>query len=66
MCERAARCEERRFEIAPDLTGAGDVHPLTVTETGTRGDKTIHARHTVKPDAARGRYVVPKALREGY
>ncbi|AKM40007.1 hypothetical protein [Burkholderia contaminans] len=61
-----ARCEERRFEIAPDTTGAGDVYPLMVTETGTRGDKTIRARHTVKFDAARGRYVVPKALREGY
>jgi hypothetical protein len=61
-----ARCEERRFEIAPDLAGAGDVYPLTVTETGTRGGKAIHARHTVKFDAARGRYVVPKALREGY
>ena len=61
-----ARCEERRFEIAPDTTGAGDVYPLTVTETGTRGDRAIRARHTVKFDAARGRYVVPKALREGY
>ncbi|KAG8151720.1 topoisomerase IV [Burkholderia catarinensis] len=61
-----ARCEERRFEIAPDMTGAGDVYPLTVTETGTRGDKRIHVRHTVKFDAARGRYIVPKALREGY
>ncbi|WP_176047072.1 topoisomerase IV [Burkholderia sp. BCC1644] len=61
-----ARCEDRRFEIAPDLTGTGDVYPLTVTETGTRGDKAIHARHTVTFDAARGRYVVPKALREGY
>ncbi|OED16727.1 topoisomerase IV [Burkholderia sp. A2] len=61
-----ARCEERRFEIAPDTTGTGDVYPLTVTETGTRGDKAIHARYTVKFDAARGRYVVPKALRDGY
>ncbi|VWD63635.1 topoisomerase VI subunit A [Burkholderia lata] len=62
-----ARCEERRFEIAPDLTGGtGDVYPLTVTETGTRGDKTIRARYTVKFDAALGRYVVPKAVREGY
>ncbi|VWL96638.1 topoisomerase IV [Burkholderia lata] len=61
-----ARCEERRFEIAPDLSGTGDVYPLTVTETGTRGDKAIRARYTVKFDTARGRYVVPKALREGY
>lgn len=61
-----ARCEERRFEIAPDTTGTGDVYPLTVTETGTRGDKAIHVRYTVKFDAARGRYVVPKALRDGY
>lgn len=61
-----ARCEERRFEIVPDLAGTGDVYPLTVNETGTRGDKAIHARHTVKFDAARGRYVVPKALRDGY
>ncbi|MBN3831834.1 topoisomerase IV [Burkholderia sp. Ac-20344] len=61
-----ARCEARRFEIAPDTTGTGDVYPLTVTETGMRGDKAIHARYTVKFDAARGRYVVPKALREGY
>ncbi|WP_104012282.1 topoisomerase IV [Burkholderia anthinoferrum] len=61
-----ARCEERRFEIAPDTAGTGDVYPLTVTETGTRGDKAIHARYTVKFDAARGRYVVPKALRDGY
>ncbi|MCA7922663.1 topoisomerase IV [Burkholderia cenocepacia] len=61
-----ARCEERRFEIAPDTTGTGDVYPLTVTETGTRGDKAIHARYTVEFDAARGCYVVPKALRDGY
>ncbi|MFP3710331.1 topoisomerase IV, partial [Paraburkholderia sp. SIMBA_009] len=26
----------------------------------------IHARHTVKFDAARGRYIVPKAVRDGY
>ncbi|NTZ05685.1 topoisomerase IV [Burkholderia metallica] len=61
-----ARCEERRFEIVPDTTDAGDVYPLTITETGTRGDKAIHARYTVKFDAARGRYLVPKALRDGY
>ncbi len=45
---------------------AGDVYPLTVTETGARGDKTLHARYTVTFDAARGRYRVPKALRTGY
>ncbi|WP_107314595.1 topoisomerase IV [Burkholderia metallica] len=61
-----ARCEARRFEIAPDTTSAGDLYPLMVTETGTRGDKPIHARYTVKFDAARGRYDVPKALRAGY
>ncbi|WP_241294276.1 topoisomerase IV [Burkholderia stabilis] len=61
-----SHCESRTFAIAPDTTGAGDVYPLTVTETGTRGDKEIHARYTVKFDAARGRYVVPKVLREGY
>ncbi|HEF5871114.1 TPA: topoisomerase IV [Burkholderia cenocepacia] len=61
-----AHCEERRFEIAPDTTGTGDVYPLAVTETGTRGDKAIRARYTVKFDAAHGRYVVPKALRDGY
>ncbi|MPV56123.1 topoisomerase IV [Burkholderia sp. HI2761] len=61
-----ARCEERRFEIAPDITGAGDVYPLTVTETVTRGDRRIQVRHTVKFDAVRGRYLVPKALRDGY
>jgi len=61
-----ARCEARRFEIAPDTTATGAVYPLTVTETGTRGSRAIHARYTVKFDDARGRYVVPKALREGY
>ncbi|WP_322025065.1 topoisomerase IV [Burkholderia sp. BCC1977] len=61
-----ARCEARRFEIAPDMTDTGTVYPLIVTETGTRGDHAIHARYTVKFDAARGRYIVPKALREGY
>ncbi|GAU02086.1 topoisomerase VI subunit A [Burkholderia stabilis] len=61
-----ARCEERRFEIAPDMAGTGDVYPLIVTETGTRGDRAVRARYTVKFDAARGRYIVPKALREGY
>lgn len=40
--------------------------PLIVTETGTRGNKDIQVRHVVKFDAARGRYIVPKALREGY
>ncbi|WP_175963865.1 topoisomerase IV [Burkholderia pyrrocinia] len=61
-----SHCESRTFAIVPDTTGTGDVYPLTVTETGTRGDKDIHARYTVKFDAARGRYIVPKALREGY
>lgn len=61
-----SRCESRTFSIVPDTTGTGDVYPLTVTETGSRGDKEIHARYTVKFDAARGRYVVPKALRAGY
>ncbi|VWC88276.1 topoisomerase IV [Burkholderia lata] len=61
-----SHCESRTFTIVPDTTGAGDVYPLTVTETGTRGNKDIHARYTVKFDAARSRYVVPKALREGY
>lgn len=61
-----SRCETRSFAIAPDTTGGDDVYPLTVIETGTRGERDIHARYTVKFDAARGRYVVPKALREGY
>ncbi|WP_446904594.1 topoisomerase IV [Burkholderia sp. YIM B11467] len=61
-----SRCESRTFAIVPDTTGTGDVYPLTVTETGTRGDKDLHARYTVKFDASRGRYIVPKALREGY
>ncbi|AFQ48475.1 hypothetical protein [Burkholderia cepacia] len=61
-----ARCEERRFAIAPDLTDTGIVYPLIVTETGTRGGRAIHVRYTVKFDAARGRYIVPKALRDGY
>ncbi len=61
-----SHCESRTFAIVPDMTGTGDVYPLTVTETGSRGDKAIHARYTVKFDAARGRYIVPKALREGY
>lgn len=61
-----SHCESRTFTIVPDTTGTGDVYPLTVTETGTRGDKDIRARYTVKFDAARGRYVVPKVLREGY
>ncbi|RQR35216.1 topoisomerase IV [Burkholderia sp. Bp9142] len=61
-----ARCEERRFAIAPDARAGDGVYPLIVTETGKRGDRAIHARHTVKFDAARGRYIVPKAVREGY
>ncbi|PCE24314.1 topoisomerase IV [Burkholderia ubonensis] len=61
-----AHCEERRFAIAPDTSGSDEVYPLTVTETGWRGNREIHARYTVKFDGARGRYVVPKALREGY
>ncbi|HDR9503841.1 hypothetical protein [Burkholderia cepacia] len=61
-----SHCESRTFSIVPDTTGTGDVYPLTVTETGSRGDKAIHARYTVTFDAARGRYVVPKALRAGY
>ncbi|WP_244104494.1 topoisomerase IV [Burkholderia ambifaria] len=61
-----ARCEERRFAIAPDTSVNDSVYPLIVTETGTRGNRTIHARHTVKFDAARGRYIVPKAVRDGY
>lgn len=61
-----SHCESRTFAIVPDTTGTGDVYPLTVTETGSRGDKAIHARYTVTFDAARGRYIVPKALREGY
>ncbi|PXX26184.1 MULTISPECIES: topoisomerase IV [Burkholderia] len=60
------RCEALRFEITPDLTGTGAVYPLIVTETGTRGDRAVRARYVVKFDAARGRYVVPKAVREGY
>ncbi|KVG56964.1 hypothetical protein [Burkholderia territorii] len=60
------RCEDRRFEIAPDTTDAGIAYPMIVTETGTRGGHAIHVRYTVKFDAARGRYIVPKALREGY
>ncbi|WP_396330275.1 topoisomerase IV [Burkholderia anthina] len=66
-CDNAkAHCESRTFAIVPDTTGTGDVYPLTVTETGERGGKDIHARYTVKFDAAHGRYVVPKALRDGY
>ena len=61
-----SHCESRTFAIAPDTTAAGDVYPLTVTETGSRGDKPLHVRYTVKFDAARGRYIVPKALRTGY
>ncbi|CAB3763594.1 topoisomerase VI subunit A [Burkholderia sp. MSh2] len=61
-----SHCESRTFTIVPDTTASGDVYPLTVTETGSRGDRDLHARYTVKFDAARGRYVVPKALREGY
>lgn len=61
-----SRCETRSFAIAPDTTGSDDVYPLTVIETGTRGERDIHARYAVRFDAARGRYVVPKALREGY
>lgn len=60
------RCEERRFDIVPDTTDAGPVYPLIVTETGTRGDRAIHVRHTVKFDASRARYIVPKALRDAY
>lgn len=66
-CDHAkSHCERRTFAIVPDTTGAGDVYPLTVTETGERGGRDVHARYTVRFDAARGRYVVPKALREGY
>ncbi|MGR3909964.1 topoisomerase IV [Burkholderia sp. SR8] len=61
-----ARCEDRRFEIAPDTADTGIVYPLIVTETGTRGDHAIQMRYTVKFDPARGRYIVPKSLREGY
>lgn len=61
-----ARCEERRFAIAPDTSAEASVYPLIVTETGTRGDRAIHVRHTVKFDASRGRYIVPKAVRDGY
>ncbi|MGU7775419.1 topoisomerase IV [Burkholderia sp. MR1-5-21] len=66
-CENAkARCEVRNFKIVPDTTGTDDVYPLIVTETGTRGNKDIDARYVVRFDVARGRYIVPKALREGY
>lgn len=61
-----SHCERRTFAIAPDTTATDDVYPLTVIETGRRGGREIHARYTVKFDAARGRYVVPKPLREGY
>ncbi|AOJ76296.1 topoisomerase IV [Burkholderia ubonensis] len=61
-----SHCERRTFAIAPDTTATDDVYPLTVIETGRRGSREIHARYTVKFDAARGRYVVPKALQEGY
>ncbi|KWN72578.1 topoisomerase IV [Burkholderia ubonensis] len=61
-----AHCEARRFEITPDTSSSDEVYPLTVTETGWRANRAVHARYTVKFDAARGRYVVPKALQEGY
>ncbi len=61
-----SHCERRTFAIAPDTTATDDVYPLTVIETGRRGSREIHARYTVKFEAARGRYVVPKPLREGY
>jgi hypothetical protein len=61
-----AECEQRHFDIARDTSSEGDVSSLRITETGSRGERSIHAVYEIKFDAASGQYVIPRALSEGY
>ncbi|CAG9246567.1 hypothetical protein C7402_111140 [Paraburkholderia unamae] len=64
--EMYSQCRERHFTITPDTGSQGKIYPLKIAETDTRGDRSVNITYNVTFDPEQGRYLVPKALSEGF